>query len=589
MQNIEEKPPAPSKTSSKRGKGSAARGSKSDTQPTRRSERIQASHDKAPKKTSETASAGEKRSLQDMTESETRKRSFPSIESGQEEKPAGREKPSVQSAVYASESLATGMMDFVMNIMIADEFVTVWYYDRQSPIQCSGIDFLKDFPRFLVLLFALQRLRPEQLGRNPWFSSQNICIPGEEDYKCHYYVKTSSDDSTALKITLDERHFSPTGILGRGTAVYNVRERHGFVSPSEKEKEEKLVLKASWPERSRVSENDMLNTIYSIIEALDVQDKQFVEGHVPRYLWASDISVHDTSKIRQKLGLLEIDPNTDHDGSRINRLLLFKKLSKSEEIFRREGGDKKNIDERFIKIWWDCLVCHFILWIKGVHHCDVSDGNLMYYTVDNGVHMGVLNDFDLATIDRDGTASRPTGNLRTGTQPFMAMDLLKKAGRKGGIPHLYRHDLESFIWILVWYSEPMIDGTPLDTNSWATSTAEYCWKDKNAFWTDYTDYTSDKHKRLFKLCKLLMRKMNKKVFWPMKHAMEYKGSGGESDLESDSESDSEAIVPRSSFTEPSPYKLFKALQKIVLAKYSFLSGLEPPVMERLKEKESDKK
>ncbi|KAI0781947.1 hypothetical protein C8Q75DRAFT_544618 [Abortiporus biennis] len=516
-----------------------------------------------------------------MTESETRKRSFPSIESGQEEKPAGREKPSVQSAVYASESLATGMMDFVMNIMIADEFVTVWYYDRQSPIQCSGIDFLKDFPRFLVLLFALQRLRPEQLGRNPWFSSQNICIPGEEDYKCHYYVKTSSDDSTALKITLDERHFSPIGILGRGTAVYNVRERHGFVSPSEKEKEEKLVLKASWPERSRVSENDMLNTIYSIIEALDVQDKQFVEGHVPRYLWASDISVHDTSKIRQKLGLLEIDPNTDHDGSRINRLLLFKKLSKSEEIFRREGGDKKNIDERFIKIWWDCLVCHFILWIKGVHHCDVSDGNLMYYTVDNGVHMGVLNDFDLATIDRDGTASRPTGNLRTGTQPFMAMDLLKEAGRKGDIPHLYRHDLESFIWLLVWYSAPKTEtyGTPLDMNSWETSTAEYCWKDKNAFWTNCREHRSDTQKELFLLARNLIYAMNKKVFKPMADAKEYE----QTFIQVRS---SEQLPP---FSEPSPYELFEVFQNIVLARYGFLSGLDSSAIERMKGKERDKK
>ncbi|KAI0781944.1 hypothetical protein C8Q75DRAFT_812085 [Abortiporus biennis] len=261
---------------------------------------------------------------------------------------------------------------------------------------------------------------------------------------------------------------------------------------------------------------------------------------------------------------------------RINRLLLFKKLSKSEEIFRREGGDKKNIDERFIKIWWDCLVCHFILWIKGVHHCDVSDGNLMYYTVDNGVHMGVLNDFDLATIDRDGTASRPTGNLRTGTQPFMAMDLLKKAGRKGGIPHLYRHDLESFIWILVWYSEPMIDGTPLDTNSWATSTAEYCWKDKNAFWTESTKYTSDTQEKLLLLALKLIFWMKTKVFSPKEHAFDLARLRSPEQL------------PRP-FSEPSPYELFEAFQDIVLAEYGFLSGLNSSALERMKGKEGDKK
>ena len=40
----------------------------------------------------------------------------------------------------------------------------VWIYDREGGIQSTGLNFLTDLPRFLVLLFAMQRLRLEDWG-----------------------------------------------------------------------------------------------------------------------------------------------------------------------------------------------------------------------------------------------------------------------------------------------------------------------------------------------------------------------------------------------------------------------------------------
>lgn len=40
----------------------------------------------------------------------------------------------------------------------------------------------------------------------------------------------------------------------------------------------------------------------------------------------------------------------------------------------------------------------------------------------------------------------PSSNHRTGTLPFMAKDLLVRDPP----PHMYRHDLESFFYVLVW-------------------------------------------------------------------------------------------------------------------------------------------
>jgi hypothetical protein len=60
---------------------------------------------------------------------------------------------------------------------------------------------------------------------------------------------------------------------------------------------------------------------------------------------------------------------------------------------------------------------------------------------------GVLNDYDFAHWT---TQCRPTGMERTGTRPFMALDLLTDAAWDGKIERLYRHDCESFAWVLLW-------------------------------------------------------------------------------------------------------------------------------------------
>lgn len=76
-----------------------------------------------------------------------------------------------------------------------------------------------------------------------------------------------------------------------------------------------------------------------------------------------------------------------------------------------------------------------------VLHRDISENNLLW-TNDTRV-IGVLNDWDLATpVDAVGNST----NHRTGTGPFMAYDLL------GAEPpaHLYRHDLESLFYVLIW-------------------------------------------------------------------------------------------------------------------------------------------
>ena len=96
----------------------------------------------------------------------------------------------------------------------------------------------------------------------------------------------------------------------------------------------------------------------------------------------------------------------------------------------------------------------------------------MYGKTKNGE--GVLNNFDLAHM-RGKT--RPSGTERTGTMPFMALDLLTEGAWAGRVKRLYRHDCESFAWVLLWICSRYDNGAEIEDppfNQFITSGFEQC-------------------------------------------------------------------------------------------------------------------
>ena len=65
------------------------------------------------------------------------------------------------------------------------------------------------------------------------------------------------------------------------------------------------------------------------------------------------------------------------------------------------------------------------------------------YRKKDGKIFGVLNDYNLAIFKSNTT---PSSKTRTGTKPFMAIDLL---GQNPDV-HRYRHDLESMYYVIVF-------------------------------------------------------------------------------------------------------------------------------------------
>jgi len=96
---------------------------------------------------------------------------------------------------------------------------------------------------------------------------------------------------------------------------------------------------------------------------------------------------------------------------------------------------------------------------------------------------GVLTDFDLSLLQWE---PRVFGTDRTGTVPFMALELSTQEYWDGKIKRYYHHELESFIWILpyvflLYKNRVRQRGTLVD--SWRTSDYDTCSLYKRQFYS----------------------------------------------------------------------------------------------------------
>ncbi|OAX35651.1 hypothetical protein K503DRAFT_745613 [Rhizopogon vinicolor AM-OR11-026] len=314
----------------------------------------------------------------------------------------------------------------------------------------------------------MQRMQHAQWGMNPLFgpeprSSPMVVIEDKDKRQVDLTFDLKSEDCTT--------HFS---LRGRVTNVFPVMSDMLSSLPRDPRSlndTKDLVAKLYWPEEMRRSKPDILKEVYKITdgerEGMTAEERQQVAGHVPEMVWFHKFEETSTANIRRALGIGDAER-----GSRVFYVIVFRKLRPITDL----SGDQ------FLNAWWHTVFCHRILWIYSIRHRDISPTNLMFYETSSGLIIGVLNDYDLSS-----TRDTPTGNERTGTVPFMAMELLTKAALEGKAEHLYRHDAESFIWVLTWvclrYEKGrLIEDRPLDR--WLKVSIIRCREKKHDFMGD---------------------------------------------------------------------------------------------------------
>jgi hypothetical protein len=86
-------------------------------------------------------------------------------------------------------------------------------------------------------------------------------------------------------------------------------------------------------------------------------------------------------------------------------------------------------------------------------HRDVSHNNIMFQVRDGKPYF-ILNDFDLATVEKAPEEESPTSKHRTGTLAFMCLELLLDLANEtpGNLPVFprLRYDFESLFWVALW-------------------------------------------------------------------------------------------------------------------------------------------
>ncbi|TCD60133.1 hypothetical protein EIP91_010681 [Steccherinum ochraceum] len=106
-------------------------------------------------------------------------------------------------------------------------------------------------------------------------------------------------------------------------------------------------------------------------------------------------------------------------------------------------------------VFVDVITTHHMVWeTYHVLHGDISYSNIAFdlqHTEDGTQQAsGMLIDWDSASSSTAKCGAKESKSTRK-LGPFTACELLQDIGRSSYSIHKYRHDLESFFWVLVWF------------------------------------------------------------------------------------------------------------------------------------------
>ncbi|KAF9510538.1 hypothetical protein BS47DRAFT_1395854 [Hydnum rufescens UP504] len=379
----------------------------------------------------------------------------------------------LQLASYALESFSHGpYRSHIVHGMIQGSALELWYYDRVGAMRSEAVDFAKNpifLAQFLMAIAHLSEagwgLHPRitypqltPLSRSPSFHCKSQTPNSTDDkgpsldIKSHDSVHGSSCQSTpehpldrdepfrGATITIQGREFvlgvccsRQYSLVGRGTCVMEANE--GTV-----------VVKLSWPEKTRTPEYEFLERAYA--SAMEYDDGKYagMKDHLPVLVAKEDFGEWEP---RSRILARGFTLDSSGRGSRILRVTVYQKLVRMIEI--RTADD-------LMTVMRDIALCHRWLYrVMGIVHRDITMDNIMFRRNGDQI-IGVLIDYDLA-IDINKPSTRSLE--RTGVRHYMAIDLIEGTP----IPHHARHDMESMFWVLVWFTFRHQDGKEIRATS----------------------------------------------------------------------------------------------------------------------------
>ncbi|KAF6755697.1 hypothetical protein DFP72DRAFT_313340 [Ephemerocybe angulata] len=300
--------------------------------------------------------------------------------------------PRLQLATF-SPNAVTGTSPYYVTGVAVDKYnITAVSCDRSLLVSAKTFAFDEEPAKLAMLVYAMGTCDLAHAGFDPHLRPR------------------------AIPVT------EPTDLLGRGTAVYKVRRCMGKDAYTEEEE----VLK---PAESSISEVDVIKRLRTALPEF--------RSNPPRI---SNAFTFSAEHLNLRWASSDLRPVLDvkHYEARVMRVVY--------RAFTRASGKPVRWTQ-FKKAWLECVKCHHASYNAGILHRDLGEDNLMVSFLEDGVPKGLLNDWDMAAIvDAPSQEEAYSRHLRTGTHVFVAADLLRATPG----PRYYRHDLESFFYILIW-------------------------------------------------------------------------------------------------------------------------------------------
>ncbi|KAK7056473.1 hypothetical protein VNI00_003028 [Paramarasmius palmivorus] len=372
----------------------------------------------------------------------------------------------LQCAGYALEMFNHGSVHtHVIGTLFHDDKMRLLLYTRSRSCRTKPFSFINNPFKFLVIIFALSKLSLPQWGVLDLITPRYLVEFRKRSLRVADYGLLKTKGTRYLKLGEHVFHVLevlvfPRGLIGRGTWTILLQRIDGT----------RWVLKLACQAESREPEWKFLDTVHDFV-AEKPEERKWILNHLPKMLLKQDIAL-DVVDFEALLGS-NGDPKDFGYEPRVMRAIVYEQLYPIHTL---------HLPGLFKKVFLDTIECHEWL-TKHLHilHRDISVGNLMYRISDDNQVYGVLNDFDLARFV-DKQDPKPSSKHRTGTKPFVAIDLLDTAGDI--ICHHVRHDLESFFYVFVWIVTRFHEGEEIDNApfmEWATGTWGEVSLKKNAF------------------------------------------------------------------------------------------------------------
>ena len=176
--------------------------------------------------------------------------------------------------------------------LIDRDRLQLYHANRSVILISSAIDFSKDLDKFIAVIFAFQRLTPEQNGILDPLPNSNMKLVKNpnvpEDFRVvqngNALELFAKEEENAFKVTLGDVISRDPAVIGRSTVVLK--------ATSDRWPDTNLVVKFSWPTFGRVPETKFIE---KAIEEARKTDGQWATNHLPHVFFSKDVVFGDGS------------------------------------------------------------------------------------------------------------------------------------------------------------------------------------------------------------------------------------------------------------------------------------------------------